>query len=141
MANLWFVVGFAILIGWSIVHGDRSREMIVKLKKTKLMVSWNVDWELQEVEIDVHYSGRRPAWILVGFSDHGKIEGSDGCLYAGNQNVLDVHLLANGRIQTDRHQDCRILRSNPKNMHFRFIRKFSTCDPRDYAIEIRRTFQ
>lgn len=34
------------------------------------------------------YRGRRPQWIFVGFSDHGQIEGSDGCVYDGRQFVL-----------------------------------------------------
>ncbi|KAI6244018.1 hypothetical protein M3Y99_00070700 [Aphelenchoides fujianensis] len=138
MRSRLLIVGF-LLLGIPLVSGAGwAKNMVVKLKKTNLIVNWNVDWTLQQVELDVRYSGRRPAWILVGFSDHGKIEGSDGCLYTGDQRVLDVHLTPSGRIETDRHQDCRLRRSNPKNMHFRFTRKFATCDPRDYAIEVLR---
>lgn len=47
-------------------------------------------------------------------------------------------MLPNGKLENDRHQDCRLIRANPKNMHFRFKRKFLTCDSRDYAIEVRK---
>lgn len=63
-------------------------KQLAAISETQLLVEWQVDWVNQLVQIDVKFRGNRPKWILVGFSDHGQIEGSDGCLYDGRQFVL-----------------------------------------------------
>lgn len=62
------------------------------LIETHLFVQWQVDWKRQEIEIDVKYRGQKPKWILVGFSDHGEISGSDGCVYNGRGQYVLVKI-------------------------------------------------
>uniref|UniRef100_A0A914YDY7 DOMON domain-containing protein n=1 Tax=Panagrolaimus superbus TaxID=310955 RepID=A0A914YDY7_9BILA len=74
---------------------------------------------------------------MFGFSDHGKLAGSDFCLYnnAGDGQLIDGYLGVNLEPKIDVHQDCNLISFDKHNGHLVFRRKFTTCDIRDYAVE------
>ncbi|KAL3115775.1 hypothetical protein niasHT_007780 [Heterodera trifolii] len=110
-------------------------KMITSLKGIRLELAWKVNWTGRaRVDFQVTFSGR-PSSILVGFSDHGKIEGSDFCLYWPNesQKMMDGWVDRRWKLRRDMQQNCELIRTGTNRIEFG--RKLATCDPRDYRIE------
>ena len=56
-------------------------------------LSWSIDWEKKFLEFLISFSPGLSE-ILVGFSDHGYIEGTDVCLYnTGTQELASANPL------------------------------------------------
>ncbi|KHN80528.1 Tyramine beta-hydroxylase, partial [Toxocara canis] len=102
---------------------------------TTIKIWWKTDWKRQEVYYSVRLSGKPVAWFLVGFSDHGKYRGSDFCKFDG-ANVVDGYIGRGLAMETDIQQDCVFYGRNKNDGSFRFMKKFQTCDMRDYAVEV-----
>uniref|UniRef100_A0A1I8BC84 DOMON domain-containing protein n=1 Tax=Meloidogyne hapla TaxID=6305 RepID=A0A1I8BC84_MELHA len=96
-----------------------------------------VDWKEQIVEFTVYFSPSNLSAVLIGFSDHGKFEGNDFCIYQIKSGKLvdgwlDQHLF----LHKDIKQDCHLMSAKiNKNDYFRLQRKFATCDPRDFRFD------
>ncbi|VDM47615.1 unnamed protein product [Toxocara canis] len=111
------------------------KEILPKPSGTTIKIWWKTDWKRQEVYYSVRLSGKPVAWFLVGFSDHGKYRGSDFCKFDG-ANVVDGYIGRGLAMETDIQQDCVFYGRNKNDGSFRFMKKFQTCDMRDYAVEV-----
>ncbi|KAH7727913.1 Protein TBH-1 a [Aphelenchoides avenae] len=133
LQGLALITLFAILSEGAQVEHPFS--ITTPLNGTTIKLSWNVNWDGQFIDFNVTLSGQPVGWMLVGFSDHGFIENTDYCLYNGRNEVTDGWLDRRHRLRKDMHQDCQFV-SHRRHKNIRFKRKFATCDPRDYAIEV-----
>ncbi|KAI1702770.1 carboxylesterase family domain-containing protein [Ditylenchus destructor] len=108
---------------------------------TKIELFWNINWQKRRVDFKFQLTGNTELHFLVGFSDHGKYENSDGCYYSqtssGDGNMKDYWVDNDLTLRVDLHQDCIFHKekTNETEGLFYFSRKFLTCDPRDYNIE------
>uniref|UniRef100_A0A183BL25 Delta(24)-sterol reductase n=1 Tax=Globodera pallida TaxID=36090 RepID=A0A183BL25_GLOPA len=97
---------------------DQFAHRMVYSFKVRLELAWEVHWDGEAlINFQVTFTGR-PASILIGFSDHGKVDG-----------WVDKRW----KLRRDIHQDCEL--TNSRNNQFEFSRRLVTCDPRDYRIE------
>jgi hypothetical protein len=104
--------------------------------------------------------------VIIGFSDHGRLAGTDICLFRVRSQQMvwqrnieewmtindiplpqqeDGWLDKQWKMRRDIHQDCQLSMAIDADQtavaggrygEFRFRRKFATCDPRDYRIEV-----
>ncbi|GMR33905.1 hypothetical protein PMAYCL1PPCAC_04100, partial [Pristionchus mayeri] len=99
-------------------------------------VSWQPDYEQQTIRF--HYESADLAnvkWWILGFSDHGEFNVSDHCLFdVETRQLWDGFVNSRFEMSRDRQQDCHL--EAVTNTSFSFRRKFATCDPKDYAIEV-----
>ncbi|KAK5976730.1 Copper type II ascorbate-dependent monooxygenase domain protein, partial [Trichostrongylus colubriformis] len=114
------------------MNGAKS-EVEALIGSTKVLLSWKVDFVDQSVLFTVAQSNSRLGYIMIGFSDHGYLNSSDICIYRDGQ-LQDAYIDRDFQIQFDRSQDCQLESHRAKKFHFR--RRFSTCDPKDYAFEV-----
>uniref|UniRef100_A0A1I7S2N2 DOMON domain-containing protein n=1 Tax=Bursaphelenchus xylophilus TaxID=6326 RepID=A0A1I7S2N2_BURXY len=65
-----------------------GNQIYARLKHHEILVNWKVDWESQEIEFDLAVRGKPFKWLGFGFSDHGKWEGSDLCVWKRGERYL-----------------------------------------------------
>ncbi|GMT03094.1 hypothetical protein PENTCL1PPCAC_25268, partial [Pristionchus entomophagus] len=113
-------------------HGKSS----VQLDNHRVDVSWHTDYEQQTILFRYESPDLAKAkWWLLGFSDHGEFNVSDHCLFDVETRLLwDGFVNSRFEMSRDRQQDCQL--EAVTNISFSFRRKFVTCDPKDYAIEV-----
>ncbi|KAK6034812.1 hypothetical protein COOONC_27683 [Cooperia oncophora] len=90
----------------------------------------------QSVLFTVTQSKSLLEYIIIGFSDHGYQNNSDICIYQGGQ-LKDAYIDGGFQIHFDRSQDCQL--EAQQGHEFQFRRRFSTCDPKDFAFEVFQT--
>ncbi|KAF7639406.1 hypothetical protein Mgra_00001078, partial [Meloidogyne graminicola] len=103
-----------------------------------IQMKWIVDWTEQIIDFTVYYSPSNLSSVLIGFSDHGKFEGSDFCIFqVKSKKLLDGWLDNNLILHKDIKQDCILLNFESKGQQqvFKFQRKFATCDTRDFRFD------
>uniref|UniRef100_A0AC35FG63 DOMON domain-containing protein n=1 Tax=Panagrolaimus sp. PS1159 TaxID=55785 RepID=A0AC35FG63_9BILA len=122
-------------------QSNDQTSLLVELPNLKYNLTWHSDFENQEVIFTVIILKPKELevsrWLMFGFSDHGKVEGSDFCLFNnnGDRNFIDGYLNDKLEAKIDVHQDCFLEDLDWKNGTIIFRRKFTTCDIRDYAVE------
>lgn len=61
---------------------------ILILLDTKIKLAWNINLLEQNILFKVNtLSNKSPVDIIIGFSDHGSIAGSDFCMYKIINNI------------------------------------------------------
>ncbi|XP_050300563.1 tyramine beta-hydroxylase [Anthonomus grandis grandis] len=112
------------------LNGDRT-----------ITLHWIVDYSKNNLAIEIHLPSQF-TWFAFGFSNRGEPFPADYCLLWKNLNeelnLVDVWANEKGVIELDRHQDCIHFRHKETTSgitKFTFIRKFDTCDNRDYIIQ------
>ena len=105
---------------------------------------WSVDYARRSLDVEVHFvrAASSHAWFAVGFSDYGEACPADYCVlwqdWRGRSALQDTWAASDGRLQVDESQDCDGFRHTASGnvTKFAFRRKFDTCDPNDYVIEV-----
>jgi len=108
--------------------------------------------ELANVKLKVNNFDKNKGWVGIGFTDSGKISDGSGdfCVLwkdnAGKTTVSDVHIKPNtSRFYLDQQQDCTDFElkyiGDNETIEWSFQRKFVTCDPNDYGIEVHKTYK
>ncbi|PAV57052.1 hypothetical protein WR25_26119 [Diploscapter pachys] len=113
----------------SLVFGGRLSTVV---DKTEVVLKWHADYDDQTVLFSVSLSNNKFESFGIGFSDHGQYNHSDMCIFR-NGTLTDYYINDAYEFEMDRSQDC-VLERFTKNS-FTFRRRFSTCDPHDYAFE------
>ncbi|KAK6009955.1 hypothetical protein OSTOST_25085, partial [Ostertagia ostertagi] len=103
-----------------------------QLGSTRIRLGWEVDYTDQSVLFTVSQSRKPLEYVIIGFSDHGFLNNSDICIYQDGQ-LKDAYIDGDFQIQFDRSQDCQL--EGHRGNKFQFRRRFSTCDPKDFAFE------
>uniref|UniRef100_A0A4W5P690 Dopamine beta-hydroxylase n=1 Tax=Hucho hucho TaxID=62062 RepID=A0A4W5P690_9TELE len=106
-----------------------------------LQLSWNISYPLQELYLEVRCSEMKHGLVL-GMSDRGELTNADLVVLwdDGHQSFFgDAWSDSQGRVSLDSQQDYQLMdtRQTPEGFSLLFKRPFSTCDPRDYIIEVR----
>ncbi|KAK6753159.1 hypothetical protein RB195_012639 [Necator americanus] len=127
MTTFLFPLLAAFLIN---VRGDG--EVSTKLGPTVVHIGWKVDFADQSVLFTVTQARTPLTYVIIGFSDHGFYNNSDICIYRGGK-LRDGYIDGRFQIQFDRSQDCQL--EKRQGNRFQFRRRFTTCDPKDFAFE------
>lgn len=107
----------------------------------EILLKWRVDYSIRKIQFQVTIAERGPMynWFALGFSDRGKFNNSDMCLfwtdYKGNHHFEDMHADNDGRLTRDRIQNCDAFFFDDETENLVFERYFDTCDDDDYIID------
>ncbi|CAI4221546.1 unnamed protein product [Auanema sp. JU1783] len=115
------------------------------IESSEVVLKWTTSYEDQTIRFSVWMTGPGLRWMAIGFSDHGKFNNSDFCLFR-NGKLRDYYTDNDFILHQDMNQDCElisfgrplsenVINSEVPRRVFEFRRRFSTCDPRDYAFE------
>lgn len=109
----------------------------------KTNLYWTIDYHKKLLHFEVHLPLPRISWFAIGFSDYGALNPADFCIlwtdWKKRVHFEDAWTSENGRISVDESQDCTDFHyvTRGEMVKFGFYRKFTTCDPKDYEIEVR----
>uniref|UniRef100_T1IHN5 DOMON domain-containing protein n=1 Tax=Strigamia maritima TaxID=126957 RepID=T1IHN5_STRMM len=108
--------------------------------ESKLELFWDINYSTKSVVMEIHsYMGPND-WLAVGFSNYGKIENSDFCVFwmakNGTTYFTDGWTDNEAILHLDKHQNCHLANTSYFNnaRTLLWIRKFDTCDDDDYVI-------
>uniref|UniRef100_A0A914Q4Z9 DOMON domain-containing protein n=1 Tax=Panagrolaimus davidi TaxID=227884 RepID=A0A914Q4Z9_9BILA len=124
------------------IHSNDQTSLFVEFSDLQYNLTWNADFDNQELIFKIKILKpkklKNDQWLMFGFSDHGKEEDSDFCLFnnGGNRKMIDGYLDYNLEPKIDIQQDCHLEGYDWNKGQIVFRRKFTTCDIRDYAIEV-----
>jgi len=160
---LWAVVSEAVfhlplghdsIIHWDIDYVSRKKPAIsLNQTVTQILLSLIV-FVAGELIAEVHTKNLdlNRGWVGIGFSNYGNLSDNTGdfcivwkSLLSHNNGggvrlqLTDVHVLGEAlTVYPDQQQDCLHFKYIVTNgtLKWTFRRKFVTCDPADYAIEV-----
>lgn len=127
---------FLVLLLWALLDPTTPDGAVsVQLDTHRVDVSWQTDYEQQTILFRYAAPLGSAKWWALGFSDHGEFNVSDHCLFdVESRQLWDGFVNSRFEMSRDRQQDCQL--EDATNSSFSFRRKFTTCDPKDYAIEV-----
>uniref|UniRef100_A0AC34G4B1 DOMON domain-containing protein n=1 Tax=Panagrolaimus sp. ES5 TaxID=591445 RepID=A0AC34G4B1_9BILA len=104
-------------------HSNDQTSLLVELSGIKYNLTWCADFDSQEITFKVDFIEPKQLdddrWLMFGFSDHGKLAGSDFCLFnnGGNGTLIDGYLGDKLEPKIDVHQDCNFIAYDRHNGH------------------------
>ncbi|XP_047029740.1 uncharacterized protein LOC124637375 [Helicoverpa zea] len=107
----------------------------------EFLLKWRVDYSFRKIQFQIVISETAPSfhWFALGFSDRGKFNNSDVCVfwtdYKGKHHFEDMYGDDEGNLMRDPKQDCDAFYLDPETHSLVFERFFDTCDNDDYIIE------
>uniref|UniRef100_T1IHN6 DOMON domain-containing protein n=1 Tax=Strigamia maritima TaxID=126957 RepID=T1IHN6_STRMM len=102
---------------------------------------WDVHYETETVLMEIHSHVKPDDWLAVGFSDYGKIENADFCVFwvdeKGKTFFFDGWTNQKAILHVDKLQNCHLTNTSYFNNMRTLLwkRKFDTCEVDDYVIQ------
>uniref|UniRef100_A0A2C9LHW4 DOMON domain-containing protein n=1 Tax=Biomphalaria glabrata TaxID=6526 RepID=A0A2C9LHW4_BIOGL len=107
----------------------------------RYLFEWSVDYQKNNVNVQITAKVTQDIWFAVGFSDYGSVTSADLVVFwtdgHGNHHFVDGYTNDHGIILPDDQQDYFLtsVAADHGAVVLDFYRRFNTCDEQDYTLD------